>query len=301
MTALTTGGGSPGQLVPRGVALPEVPPSVAAAVAELERPRLRGVPAGKSPDDLTPEERERTWLEPLPDLDSLRDEEREAAASRASVLDRLLSEQARVSPALFREWLKPLMLGSRNPPPPDAFGIQATAMFTLLADLPAAAFTAETQRLVAARSPFCPGAADIRAVLQSVANGWVRERDLLRRCSMRRWAPPVAPEPSLVATTAEEAAARKAAVAKTLARFKTDMEQVRAKREGSLGSDHKRLVSSRHLSPLQQVMGLVEVLRKGPVPELEPLLRLRLGTLLKQHPEIADRIGLDRSAVETLR
>lgn len=193
--------------------LPDVSQRVAAMVAEYGQPRLRGVPAGKTVSDLTPEERERTWLAPMPDFSRLADAERKAARQRADTLETLLS--TKVYSALFQEWVSPLLLAARNAPTnrEDA-AKKATALFSLLDDLPARAFTLDAQRAVASAVSFIPSAADIRAVVGRQADAWQRElaglREAARGGQTQDAAPASDPEPPL---TDDEVSRRIAAYA----------------------------------------------------------------------------------------
>jgi hypothetical protein len=140
--------------------------------------------------------------------------------------------EALLSPLLFNTlvaWLMPLNLASANPEGPAELRLRAEALFALLADLPDAAFNAETRRRV--KTGFFPSHRDIRDAVEPLAVRWRRCRDALRRLRVRE---AEAERPPL---TAEQRAAVAAAV-RDLRASLAAAEPVVGKRPGPVRACH---------------------------------------------------------------
>ena len=107
--------------------------------------------------------------------------EREAAAAGAARYDQLL---APVLPSTVAAWLAPVNAAVRNPQGADDFAVRCAGIAELVADLPGAAFTAETRRRL--RADFFPSADDVRQAVAPEAARWRARRDAL--AAMAQWA-----------------------------------------------------------------------------------------------------------------
>lgn len=106
--------------------------------------------------------------------------ERDAALAGAARYDQLL---APVLPATVAAWLAPVNAAVRNPQGAEDFAMRCAGIAELVADLPGAAFTAETRRRL--RADFFPSADDVRQAVAPEAVRWAARRDALRAMAER--------------------------------------------------------------------------------------------------------------------
>lgn len=142
---------------------PHMPPGIAHAVASHLAPVVgRGQFGRDDPGHYVapPTISEREW---------------KAAQQIAAQFDAML---APVTREVLAAWLMPVNAASRNPQSPQEFALRVAGIVEMVADLPAAAFTAETRRRLA--SGFFPSHEDVRAAVEPVAATWRRKRDALR-------------------------------------------------------------------------------------------------------------------------
>lgn len=142
---------------------PHMPPSIAHAVAGHLAPVTgRGQFGRDDPGHYVapPAISEREW---------------QAAQQIASQFDAML---APVTRDVLAAWLLPVNAASRNPQSPQDFAMRVAGIAEMVADLPAAAFTAETRRRLA--TGFFPSHEDVRAAVEPIAEPWRRKRDALR-------------------------------------------------------------------------------------------------------------------------
>lgn len=114
----------------------------------------------------------------------------EEAQRAADALDAMLHP---VTPGIVAAWLMPINLAARNPQSTEQFELRARAIAELVADLPAAAFTAEARRKLG--TGFFPSAQDVREAVEPVAGEWRRKRDALRGLRRAVASKPAAPDP----------------------------------------------------------------------------------------------------------
>ncbi len=102
-----------------------------------------------------------------------------------SAMDRFGNLLGQVEPDTVRRWLFPLNAAVRNPLSADDFNTRAAAIAVAVSDLPSCVFTAPSQREALATFQFFPSAADVRALLEPLANELRRPFYALRRIAMQ--------------------------------------------------------------------------------------------------------------------
>lgn len=201
-TAMVRRSASGAIAIPPTLALPPLPPAVAAhitAVATHADALARHRAA-------SPDEREAMHVGLAPTVPRLSAGD-VAAADRA--LDALARELAPVPLETLRTWLGPVNAACRNPQSQEDFEVRCFGLHALLDDLPNGAFTADARRALPA---FFPSAEDVRAAVQPGANRLLATKTALAASIAASAKPADTGRQEPVTRTAEEIAAVSAKV-----------------------------------------------------------------------------------------
>lgn len=215
---------------------------------------------------------------------------RASAAHHAMRVERLLLPLA--DPDLIREWLGRWAPHCRRQNGEDYEG-RERAILLAVSDLPAIAFCGETAAL-AAREPrfeWLPTPQAVSALLDAWLAPYRTALEAARRVAAARDPEPAAREaagPDAARLTPAQEAERKAAVAKTMEGFREAMAAAREANARGMGNGGRP--KPRYVTPLELGIQMLNELRQGVAPAIEPAMRTRFAAHLRKNPDVAEAL-----------
>jgi hypothetical protein len=187
-------GPSAGAMIPAGNIAPAMPPVLVDYLRMLEVHAAERAAWAKAEEAARfrrsgdPDPREQVFVGKPPSVPALDEAGRLMADAALRGYERA---RAPLSLGVLTAWLMPLIPAVRNPPSEEEMPAKVVGLATLLDDLPAGAFTAETRKAI--EGDWFPSAGEIRRAVEPEARRLASMADLLREVSR----PPAPPRPTV--------------------------------------------------------------------------------------------------------